>query len=997
MASASRKRSRREDDDGDDQDYDTEQATSSFRQSAKRSRVAMAQERGGSTVSDDESDGDLERLANGIDDDDDMEEPREDEDEEINETSASQYVQRGISNQRENVASEAGVIEEVRCRNFMCHGNLRIKLGPLINFIIGHNGSGKSAVLTALTMCLGGKATATNRATSMKSLIKEGQESATLAVKIKNRGEGAYKPDLYGSSIMVERHFSKSGTSGFKIKNAEEKIITSRKTDLADILDYFAFQLDNPINVLTQDMARQFLSNSTPEDKYKFFIKGTQLETLDADYKLLEEHLDSMDAKLRSRTEDMTGLQRKKEEAKKKKQRLDASSAIQDSVKRTKMMHAWAQVEEQERALENYERDVTLQAQKIEEATARAEDVSGVFEGHNQSYESAVNTLESLRTNINDLESHWKEEKANLEANTKELQDQRAQERRIKDDLKAHKANKVRLEKEIQEEDERLSNAEGPQQADRLRRLEELKEAVVDVEQQAEAHLTQKAALNAAREKAVAELEQTKPPIQKQSSELERQSGMIARLQRDAGNKFAPFRQNMMHLVKAVDSETRWRKKPVGPMGLHVKLNDQKWSSQIETTFGGVLDSFVCTNKEDQVTLSKIMKRVNCQVQIYIGSDRPLDTTGKEPDEHLLTILRALDIDNDMVRNQFIINQAIEQTVLIADSNEASAFMYGGQKPRNVKVAISLSAERGGGIRYDFSRSGSAKSTPMKPWQGAARMQTDRAEQIRRLKENEGLARQDLEQLNRKMRDAQQTLKVAEQALFRWDRTNKELRRAKQQADDAVEAMQNEIENNRPQDGKIQELRIQLQSVNDDVDAAQRSYQDGVDWKDRLNELATAPDGLKAKADAALREYQSAKMQIEKAENRKAQLESDRVHALRSKNLALEEIKIATDRHALAEEERDKQARNVEEFVGHAGQVCTRVPVDEGVTTQILDKRLEQFIAEYERVQREAGGTSEELNMAYLTARREFHDARSQLSSMLESSKVSRHPIPTNK
>jgi chromosome segregation ATPase len=994
MASSSRKRSRREQENDEEQEHDTEQATSSFRQSAKRSRVAMAQERGGSTVSDDESDADLEHLTNGFGADEDMEEAREDEDEEINETSASQFVQKGIRNQRENVASESGVIEEVRCRNFMCHGNLRIKLGPLINFIIGHNGSGKSAVLTALTMCLGGKATSTNRGTSMKSLIKEGQESATLAVKIKNRGEGAYKPDLYGSSITVERHFSKSGTSGFKIKNAEEKVISSRKTDLDDILDYFAFQLDNPINVLTQDMARQFLSNSTPEDKYKFFIKGTQLETLDADYKLLEEHLDSMDAKLRSRTEDMAGLKQKMEEAKKKKERLDASSAIQDSVKRTKMMHAWAQVEEQERSLEVYERDVAMQAQKIEEATANAEDVSGVYEGHNQSYESAVNTLESLRANIDDIESHWKEEKAALDANTKELQDQRAQERRIKDDLKAQKANKQRLETEIREEEERLSNAEGPQQAERLQRLEELKEAVVDVEQRAADHLAQREALNASREKAAAEFEQTKPPMQEQSRELERVGGLIARLQRDVGNKFAPFRQNMVQLVKAVDNETRWRKKPVGPMGLHVKLKQQQWSSQIETTFGGVLDSFVCTNKEDQVMLSQIMKRVNCQVQIYIGSDRPLDTTGKEPDESVLTIMRALEIDNDMVRNQLIINQAIEQTVLIEDSTQASHFMYGGQKPRNTKVVVAFSAERGGGIRYEFSRSGAAKSTPMKPWQAAARMQTDRAEQIRRAQENEGHARRDMEQLKQQARELQQTLKVAEQALFRWDRTNKELRRAKQQADDAVEAMQNEIENNRPQDGKIQELRTQLQSAIEDVHATQRSYQDGVDWKDRLNEQATAPNGLKAKADAALREYQTAKMQIEKAENRKAQLESDRVHALRSKNLALEEIELAKDRHRRAEEARDGQARNVEVFVGHAGEVCARVPVDAGVTTQMLDKRLEQFIAEYERVQREAGGTSEELTMAYLNAKREFRDARDQLSSMLDASNVSLSYIP---
>lgn len=76
----------------------------------------------------------------------------------------------------DNLPAENGIIESVTCRNFMCHEYLEVPLGPLINFIIGHNGSGKSAILTAITICLGGKATTTNRGQSLKSFIKEGQE-----------------------------------------------------------------------------------------------------------------------------------------------------------------------------------------------------------------------------------------------------------------------------------------------------------------------------------------------------------------------------------------------------------------------------------------------------------------------------------------------------------------------------------------------------------------------------------------------------------------------------------------------------------------------------------------------------------------------------------------------------------------------------------------------------------------------------------------------------
>lgn len=43
----------------------------------------------------------------------------------------------------------------------MCHKFLEVKLSPQLNFIIGANGAGKSAILTALILAFGTKASAT--------------------------------------------------------------------------------------------------------------------------------------------------------------------------------------------------------------------------------------------------------------------------------------------------------------------------------------------------------------------------------------------------------------------------------------------------------------------------------------------------------------------------------------------------------------------------------------------------------------------------------------------------------------------------------------------------------------------------------------------------------------------------------------------------------------------------------------------------------------------
>ncbi|GKZ27993.1 structural maintenance of chromosomes protein 6 [Aspergillus brasiliensis] len=100
------------------------------------------------------------------------------DDEDELELQATQVIQEKYSftTDEPNIPAEHGILERVECYNFMCHDHFYVDLGPLINFIVGKNGSGKSAVLTAITLCLGGKASTTNRGQSLKSFIKEGKE-----------------------------------------------------------------------------------------------------------------------------------------------------------------------------------------------------------------------------------------------------------------------------------------------------------------------------------------------------------------------------------------------------------------------------------------------------------------------------------------------------------------------------------------------------------------------------------------------------------------------------------------------------------------------------------------------------------------------------------------------------------------------------------------------------------------------------------------------------
>ena len=252
----------------------------------------------------------------------------------------------------ENHAMDNAIIQEITCMNFMCHERLHVALGPLINFVVGHNGSGKSAVLTAITLCLGGKAASTNRGASLKSLIKEGRDSAALIIKLKNQGIDAYQPDVYGDSIIIERHFSRTGSSGFKVKSANGRLISSKKGDVEDIVEYYQLQVDNPMNVLTQDAAKSFITASTPAQKFKFFVEGVQLEALDNDYRIVSDTCDQIEDQLEESKEDIQTLRRKAEAARRKAEIVLQHEGMRRRYRELGNKCAWAQVQEQEESLE---------------------------------------------------------------------------------------------------------------------------------------------------------------------------------------------------------------------------------------------------------------------------------------------------------------------------------------------------------------------------------------------------------------------------------------------------------------------------------------------------------------------------------------------------------------------------------------------------------------------------------------------------------------------
>jgi chromosome segregation ATPase len=632
-----------------------------------------------------------------------------------------------------NRAADFGIIEEVHCKNFMCHANLTMKLGPLINFIIGHNGSGKSAVLTALQLCLGGKATSTNRGQSLKHFIKTGCEQCTLSVKIKNQGELAYEPRKYGDSIIVERVFTRNGTSNFKLKSADGKLQANKKGDLDEMLDALGLMMDNPMNVLTQDMARQFLNSSNAVEKYKFFYQGTQLEQLDNDYRILEESLQQNQEQEHNLKASAQAAKQHYEAAEKKAQMAERAATLQEQYNGLSRQMAWIQVQEQEETLAHMEGDIRRQEGVIEDRKAKFAEMDASKEEYARARDEAKEALDSLNADVAAKAGERDSIKEDFESTKTKLMESIAQQRSIKSEIESAQKTVERLQTSIEQEREKIASADNGRHAQKLDEIQAAEDQLASMREDEQQKSSESRVFDVAVRDAKAKLDDAHKAKDKGEAAVKGSENRIAAFERERGDWRQAYSPRLPALLKAIEQDGRFKEKPVGPLGRYVKLLQPKWADILEQSSGGALNAFAVTTKGDQVILSDLMRRSNYNGQIYVTTSRPFDTSQNEPPEQYDTWMRVLRIESSIVRNCLIINQSIDKTLLEEDPEKAKDMIS--RRIPNVQQIFSKNPVLGDGrtrwgYRFALTSGGGEAAAPIQPWKGGARMQTDTESQI---------------------------------------------------------------------------------------------------------------------------------------------------------------------------------------------------------------------------------------------------------------------------
>ncbi|EXJ89788.1 hypothetical protein A1O3_02855 [Capronia epimyces CBS 606.96] len=918
----------------------------------------------------------------------DSEEDGDDDEEAMLAATQAVEARKNSNRTTNNEPAAHGILEAVELENFMCHDYMEFKLGPLINFICGKNGSGKSAILTGIVLCLGGKASTTNRGARLQNFIKEGKDHARILCKIKNQGDHAYMPELYGNTIQVERYFSRTGTSGFKLKSEKGRVVSTRKFDLEEICDHMMLQIDNPMTVLSQDQARQFLGSSGQGEKYKFFMKGVQLEQLDQDYRVIEEQQENIRAKIEDKLPDLDDLKKKYERAKNKQEISQKYDSMLDKARDLRRVMAWAQVVEQENIRDSYAALVQEEDAKIAQAEARLAEVDEIFQQSDRAATAAREAYDASNEVVRQLQEERNEAKAQQEDIKRETQEAVAEQRSIRAALKdADKTIQTKKEA-IQLEEQRLAELNGGGAAQRIAALENAKSTL----EQAKQDYTQHKRQREHRLKDITDMETAEKEAEEakkaQEQRVKQQEQNLKQLTEHRNSQDLAYHPNMPSLLKALQQERGFHDRPIGPLGKHVKLLRPEWSSILEKSFGTGLNAFIVFGKSDEILLSNIMRRAKCSLPIFIANRQPLNI--REPDSRFDTVLRVLEIDNESVKKQLVIANAIEQTLLIPDMSEASDALYSGGRPlENVKRCYCFSPTsrlRGAALSY---RNGQAAQDPIHEFHGTPRMRTDVDDTIRRQREAVQESKDQLRQAEEEWRSARDRHEKSKQALVRHDRMEREMQIAVQKAEDEQERIVEAIKEDAVEGGNRDVLLQQLADAKEQKTVHENSYLDSVAALDQLKTtLREATQKLNelgariAEAEAAAAETQAAAQKAGKK----------RAYDLGEKNNVIAQIDDSKRDRAEMQRNVANMDEKIANFIGQAREVCERVNIPEGENHESLQKKYNRIQADYRKYHDRIGDREQiaaeaaKWSKAYESAKREvkgLSDLRDKLTETM--------------
>lgn len=881
--------------------------------------------------------------------------------------------------------AESGIIIRLELYNFMCHHAFSLDFGGQTNFIIGRNGSGKSAVLTGLSVALGARASDTDRGNSLKGLIMHGKNVARVKVIFKNEGKEAYKPDIYGKRIQIERIIKNVGSSGFSIRNEDGKVVSIKKRTVNEIMDYYGITIGNPMTILTQTEAKTFLAHSDDTEKFKYFMQGTRLQesydnvsSLEKDVKEIEKTifgdediLTQAKAKYQEALKVWTNF-RNSDEFKKKQEILSGKRlwlevcAKEDQLKRATevLEHRREQLKAIDRQCDNFEADIQrITKQKLQQKALITADLIGEINKTDEQKSNLKNDFQETHQKIGDFD-------VNIRSNKKEIEEDNQAIRRVDKQIEAEKA--------------RIKNSTG-----------EAYESLKQLKTKLEGKLSEMMAQSNANKNSIEELKlqssSKSRSIDSEIGELRREMANLEnnkrRIFEAKGKEDSLFSPQIRKLARTIkQSQNSFSGKVVGPIGLEVRLKDKykRWGWVLETVMQRTLNSVLAENFRDSNHLKSTVRNFRTNNDITVRRPEIFDYSRSVPTVNCNTILDALEIKDKNIECFLVDANKIHNTLLVADRREAERIL---KDDHTNSISSALCFVQGGGALRITKRNGALQVDPVQQMNrsnpniiplaisGGSMNLMDRvqaqigdiSERIRVLNQNKHTLTRDCE---KKLLQAQHDLKAVSQKIFE---TKAAINRASSKLEDMegggakLEALQDhksELEDrvtiHTTQDHA---LRERLKKLYDQLESQKMKFKD------------VAEKNMKLK-----QQYRNAQQVIQNYDMKLAEFNESVEHNKTKK------LKFESDIQKLTEFTRDNMPSVINMLIEKASNHCSREeanlkPED---TIEGVDREIESITESLKKIEEEVGISREAAGLNVVSTRKTYKGIRSKLDDAIK-------------
>lgn len=161
-----------------------------------------------------------------------------------------------------------------------------------------------------------------------------------------------------------------------------------------------------------------------------------------------------------------------------------------------------------------------------------------------------------------------------------------------------------------------------------------------------------------------------------------------------------------------------------------------------------------------------------------------------------------------------------------------------------------------------------------------------------------------------------------------------------QQADTLVDELQDALDADAIEEGRLDVHKQQLAEAQEDQATHEASYGEFVIARDKNNDSMRTTRDEMAEMD---KEIEEAEAKVAKAESKATRCSDQRAAALREKNVAIEAVEKEKRDREMYEKERDNKVADVESFTNQANEHCARVRVDEGETPESIERKYEKL------------------------------------------------------